>query len=91
MPGRRPSLSWRHGQIANGRGIACVAYEGDNGYVALIAEVEVDPAVRSRSGQAFCGGPGLRSDFKPGRSAQSNRGWRTAGYESCSQRRGDVG
>src|SRR3979411_3429579 len=24
--------------------IACVAYEGDNGYVALIAEVEVDPA-----------------------------------------------
>jgi CO/xanthine dehydrogenase Mo-binding subunit len=27
-----------------GRGIACVGYEGDNGYVALIAEVEVDPA-----------------------------------------------
>jgi CO/xanthine dehydrogenase Mo-binding subunit len=25
-----------------GRGIACVAYEGDNGYAALIAEVEVD-------------------------------------------------
>ena len=28
----------------SGRGIACVAYEGDNGYAALIAEVEVDPA-----------------------------------------------
>ncbi|HEX6503503.1 MAG TPA: molybdopterin cofactor-binding domain-containing protein [Terriglobales bacterium] len=27
-----------------GRGIACVAYEGDNGYVALTAEVEVDQA-----------------------------------------------
>ena len=27
-----------------GRGIACVAYEGDNGYAALVAEVEVDPA-----------------------------------------------
>jgi len=27
-----------------GRGIACVAYEGDNGYVALVAEVEVDQA-----------------------------------------------
>jgi CO/xanthine dehydrogenase Mo-binding subunit len=27
-----------------GRGIACVAYEGDNGYAALIAEVEVDQA-----------------------------------------------
>jgi CO/xanthine dehydrogenase Mo-binding subunit len=25
-----------------GRGIACVAYEGDNGYAALIAEAEVD-------------------------------------------------
>ncbi|HEY6938092.1 MAG TPA: molybdopterin cofactor-binding domain-containing protein [Terriglobales bacterium] len=28
--------------VAAGRGIACVAYEGDNGYVALIAEAEVD-------------------------------------------------
>jgi CO/xanthine dehydrogenase Mo-binding subunit len=26
----------------SGRGIACVAYEGDNGYAALIAQVEVD-------------------------------------------------
>jgi len=30
--------------IATGRGMACVAYEGDNGYVALIAELEVEPA-----------------------------------------------
>jgi CO/xanthine dehydrogenase Mo-binding subunit len=37
-----PKSDLRHGQIANGRGIACVAYEGDNGYVALIAEVDVD-------------------------------------------------
>jgi CO/xanthine dehydrogenase Mo-binding subunit len=28
--------------IVNGRGFACVAYEGDNGYVAMIAEVNVD-------------------------------------------------
>ncbi|HZT77543.1 MAG TPA: molybdopterin cofactor-binding domain-containing protein [Vicinamibacterales bacterium] len=28
----------------SGRGMACVAYEGDNGYVAMIAEVDVDPA-----------------------------------------------
>jgi nicotinate dehydrogenase subunit B len=28
----------------SGRGIACVAYEGDNGYGALIAEVSVDMA-----------------------------------------------
>jgi len=30
--------------IAVGRGIACVLYEGDNGYVAMVAEVEVDRA-----------------------------------------------
>jgi nicotinate dehydrogenase subunit B len=28
--------------IVTGRGMACVAYEGDNGYAALVAEVEVD-------------------------------------------------
>jgi CO/xanthine dehydrogenase Mo-binding subunit len=28
--------------IARGRGIACVAYSGDNGYAALVAEVEVN-------------------------------------------------
>jgi nicotinate dehydrogenase subunit B len=28
--------------VVSGRGIACVAYEGDNGYAALVAEVEVD-------------------------------------------------
>jgi len=28
--------------VATGRGVSCVAYEGDNGYVAMIAEVEVD-------------------------------------------------
>jgi len=39
-----PRSDRRRGQIARGRGIACVAYEGDNGYGALIAEVEVDPA-----------------------------------------------
>ena len=30
--------------VARGRGIACVAYEGDNGYAAMIVEVEVDSA-----------------------------------------------
>ena len=32
------------GEGKAGRGIACVAYEGDNGYVAMVAEVEVDIA-----------------------------------------------
>jgi CO/xanthine dehydrogenase Mo-binding subunit len=30
--------------IVSGRGIACVAYEGDNGYAALVAEVDIDLA-----------------------------------------------
>ncbi|HKS73111.1 MAG TPA: molybdopterin cofactor-binding domain-containing protein, partial [Terriglobales bacterium] len=30
--------------VVVGRGISCVAYEGDNGYAALVAEVEVDQA-----------------------------------------------
>jgi CO/xanthine dehydrogenase Mo-binding subunit len=33
--------------IARGRGIACVLYEGDNGYCAMVAEVEVDRATGS--------------------------------------------
>jgi nicotinate dehydrogenase subunit B len=29
--------------IFTGRGVSCVAYEGDNGYAAMVAEVEVEP------------------------------------------------
>ena len=32
----------RQGGVVSGRGIACVAYEGENGYAALVAEVTVD-------------------------------------------------
>jgi nicotinate dehydrogenase subunit B len=28
--------------VANGRGISCVCYEGDNGFVAMVAEVDVN-------------------------------------------------
>lgn len=30
--------------VAGGRGVSCVAYEGDNGYAAMVAEVEVELA-----------------------------------------------
>src|SRR5579863_6134786 len=40
-PSPKPDLS--RSKIASGRGIACVAYEGDNGYAALVAEIELDP------------------------------------------------
>jgi CO/xanthine dehydrogenase Mo-binding subunit len=39
-PSPRPNLA-RTG-VASGRGIACCLYEGDNGYCALVAEVDVD-------------------------------------------------
>jgi nicotinate dehydrogenase subunit B len=39
-----PKRGTRHTGTVTGRGIACVAYEGDNGYAALVAEVEVDQA-----------------------------------------------
>jgi CO/xanthine dehydrogenase Mo-binding subunit len=35
--------------VARGRGIACVLYEGDNGYCAMVAEVEVDQRTGSVS------------------------------------------
>jgi CO/xanthine dehydrogenase Mo-binding subunit len=37
-----PQASVRKTVVARGRGIACVAYERDNGYAAMVAEVEVD-------------------------------------------------
>ena len=30
--------------VASGRGIGCVLYEGDNGYIAMVAEADVDQA-----------------------------------------------
>jgi CO/xanthine dehydrogenase Mo-binding subunit len=41
-PSPKPGSS--RASIVTGRGIACVGYEGDNGYAALVAEVEVDQA-----------------------------------------------
>src|SRR5215471_14522041 len=40
----RPSLQRHRDGLVRGRGVACVAYEGDNGYAAMVAEVEVDQA-----------------------------------------------
>jgi nicotinate dehydrogenase subunit B len=41
---RLRNLPRRATGLVTGRGVACVAYEGNNGYAALIAEVNVDPA-----------------------------------------------
>jgi CO/xanthine dehydrogenase Mo-binding subunit len=37
-----PRARTKSDDMAQGRGIACVAYEGGNGYAAMVAEVEVD-------------------------------------------------
>jgi len=37
-----PQKAIRKTGVARGRGIACVLYEGNNGYCALVAEVSVD-------------------------------------------------
>ena len=37
-----PTDAATQAHLATGRGIACVAYEGENGYAALVAEVTVD-------------------------------------------------
>jgi len=37
-----PRANVRSTGVASGRGIACVCYEGDNGYVAIVAEVDVN-------------------------------------------------
>jgi CO/xanthine dehydrogenase Mo-binding subunit len=50
-PSPRPNLS-RTG-VARGRGIACVLYEGDNGYCAMVAEVDVDQATGRVSVRRF--------------------------------------
>jgi CO/xanthine dehydrogenase Mo-binding subunit len=38
-----PKTDFSREKMAIGRGVACVGYEGDNGYAALVAEVNVDP------------------------------------------------
>jgi len=61
--------------VARGRGISCVLYEGDNGYVAIVAEVEVDQATGTISVTRLVGaqdcGPisnpdGVKNQFEGG-------------------------
>src|SRR5207344_887106 len=48
-----PARPDARGGVARGRGIACVLYEGDNGYVAMVAEVVVDTASGSVTATRF--------------------------------------
>ena len=50
-PSPRPNVA-RSG-VATGRGISCVLYEGDNGYVAMVAEIEIDQATGQITAKRF--------------------------------------
>jgi nicotinate dehydrogenase subunit B len=50
---RQPKSDHQANGAATGRGIACVAYEGNNGYCALVAEVRVDPKSGAVTPTAF--------------------------------------
>ena len=39
--------------VVTGRGVACVLYEGDNGYVALVAELDVDQGTGDLAAKRF--------------------------------------
>jgi nicotinate dehydrogenase subunit B len=41
-PRSSPQFGIHKAGLATGRGVACVAYEGDNGYTGIVTEVEVD-------------------------------------------------
>jgi CO/xanthine dehydrogenase Mo-binding subunit len=42
QPRPSPAPSRSPASLASGRGFACVLYEGDNGYCAMVAEIDVD-------------------------------------------------
>jgi nicotinate dehydrogenase subunit B len=50
-PSPKPSRS-RTG-VVSGRGMSCVVYEGDNGYVAMVADVQVDQATGRVTAKRF--------------------------------------
>ena len=74
----------------SGRGISCVLYEGDNGYVAIVAEVEVDRDQRRDHRRAARRRAGLRPDLESGRREEPVRRRRAARHEPRALRRGHV-
>ncbi len=77
--------------LATGRGVACVAYEGDNGYTGIVTEVEVDQdtgkIVVKRVFVAIDAGPISNPDGLK----KSSRRWGAPGHEPRAAGRGDVG
>ena len=67
--------------ILTGRGISCVAYEGENGYAAMVAEVEVERATGIIRVQRDFRVRRLRPDLQSRRAQESDRRRHAAGRE----------
>ena len=70
---------------------SCVLYEGDNGYCAMVAEVDVDQETGQGRREAPRRRAGLRPDLESRRHAEPARRRRAAGHEPRARRRSDVG
>ena len=69
----------------------CVLYEGDNGYCAMVAEVDVDQADAAASSSDGWYRPRLRADLESRRVAQSARRRRAPGHEPRARRGSHLG
>ena len=67
------------------------AYEGDNGYTAMVVEVEVDQDTGKVVREAHRRRQRLRTDLESRRAAQSGRRRRAAGHEPRARRRSHLG
>ena len=89
-PSPRPGM--RGGPASRrGRGMSCVLYEGDNGYCAMVAEVDVDQDTGRVIVKRLVIAERLRSDLESRRPAESARRRRAAGHEPRAHRRSDLG
>ena len=89
--GLRPAPDRRRTGVAAGRGMACVVYEGNNGYVAMVAEVEVDQGTGRIAARRLVVAQDCGPDLESRRHAQSDRRRRAPGPQSCAWRRSHVG
>ncbi len=65
------AISAKAAGIASGRGMACVSYEGDNGYATMVAEVESGTSNRKIDREAHRHQQRFRPHLQSRRAAQS--------------------
>ena len=86
-----PQSGIRKTGVATGRGVACVAYEGDNGYTGMVTEVEVDQDTGKIAVKRVVVGDRRRPDLESRRPEESGRRRSAARHEPRAAGRGDLG